>query len=98
MERDPVRAYRRRRGRREASGRGRLSGLPGAVLADERLGGQLHCAGSVVTGWRAERIRFAGLLHVAPIDTCPFTEIPPVAGGRGMVRAGLWAETDIVSA
>jgi hypothetical protein len=66
-----------------APGRGRLSGLPGAVLADERLGGQPHCAGSVGTGWRAERIHFAGLLHVAPIDTCPFTEIPPVAGAPG---------------
>lgn len=64
-------------------GRGRLTGLPGAVLVGEQLGGQLHYAGSVGTGWsRAERTRLAGLLHVAAIDTCPFAEIPPVAGAR----------------
>ncbi|MGW5931979.1 ATP-dependent DNA ligase [Streptomyces anulatus] len=64
-------------------GRGRLTGLPGAVLVGEQLGGQLHYAGSVGTGWsRAERTRLAGLLHVAAIGTCPFAEIPPVAGAR----------------
>lgn len=66
-----------------APGRGRLTGLPGAVLVGEQLGGQLHYAGSVGTGWsRAERTRLAGLLHAAAIDTCPFAEIPPVAGAR----------------
>lgn len=64
-------------------GRGRLTGLPGAVLVGEQLGRQLHYAGSTGTGWsRAERTRLAGLLHVAAIDTCPFAEIPPAAGAQ----------------
>ncbi|MFE3379388.1 ATP-dependent DNA ligase [Streptomyces anulatus] len=67
-------------------GRGRLTGLPGAVLVGEQLGGQLHYAGSVGTGWsRAERTRLAGLLHVAATDTCPFAEIPPVAGAQWVI-------------
>ncbi len=67
-------------------GRGRLTGLPGAVLVGEQLGGQLHYAGSVGTGWsRAERTCLAGLLHATAIDTCPFAEIPP--GCRGPMGA-----------
>ncbi|MET4670401.1 ATP-dependent DNA ligase [Streptomyces sp. PvR018] len=64
-------------------GRGRLAGLPGAVLVGERHGGRLHYAGSVGTGWnQSERARLAELLHVAAIGTCPFAEVPPVAGAR----------------
>lgn len=64
-------------------GRGRLAGLPGAVLVGERHGGRLHYAGSVGTGWnQSERARLADLLHVAAIGTCPFAEVPPVAGAR----------------
>ncbi|MFH9295092.1 hypothetical protein [Streptomyces sp. NPDC017520] len=44
-------------------------------------GAQLHYAGSVGASWsQAERTRLAGLLRTAAIDTCAFTEIPPVAG------------------
>ncbi|MFD5199935.1 ATP-dependent DNA ligase [Streptomyces sp. NPDC058375] len=64
-------------------GRGRLAGLPGAVLVGERRDGLLHYAGSVGSGWsEAERTRLAGLLHVATIDACPFAQAPPVAGAR----------------
>ncbi|MCX4524047.1 ATP-dependent DNA ligase [Streptomyces anulatus] len=64
-------------------GRGRLNGLPGAVLVGERREGLLHYAGSVGTGWSmAERIRLAELLRIAAADHCPFTEVPPVAGAR----------------
>ncbi|MBV7249221.1 MULTISPECIES: non-homologous end-joining DNA ligase [unclassified Streptomyces] len=64
-------------------GRGRLTGLPGAVLVGERHDGQLHYAGSVGTGWsQAERTHLAELLHVAAIDTCPFADVPPVTGAQ----------------
>ncbi|MFD4127434.1 non-homologous end-joining DNA ligase [Streptomyces globisporus] len=64
-------------------GHGRLTGLPGAVLVGERHAGLLHYAGSVGTGWsRTERVRLAELLQAAPVDTCPFTQVPPVAGAR----------------
>ncbi|MFD4033038.1 non-homologous end-joining DNA ligase [Streptomyces sp. NPDC058637] len=64
-------------------GRGRLGGLPGALLVGERHEGGLRYAGSVGTGWSdAERTRLAGLLSVAAIDTCPFDEVPPVVGAR----------------
>jgi len=65
-------------------GRGRLGGLPGALLVGERHpGGGLRYAGSVGTGWSdAERQRLAELLHVAAVDTCPFDGTPPVAGAH----------------
>ncbi|MDW4903378.1 non-homologous end-joining DNA ligase [Streptomyces californicus] len=64
-------------------GRGRLTGLPGAVLVGERRDGLLHYAGSVGTGWsQAERTRLAELLQAVATDTCPFTHLPPVAGAR----------------
>ncbi|MEU0146484.1 non-homologous end-joining DNA ligase [Streptomyces sp. NPDC006288] len=64
-------------------GRGRLGGLPGALLVGERHAGGLRYAGSVGTGWSdAERTRLAELLRVAAVDTCPFDETPPVAGAR----------------
>lgn len=64
-------------------GRGRLGGLPGALLVGERHAGGLRYAGSVGTGWSdAERTRLAELLRVAAVDTCPFDETPPVSGAR----------------
>ncbi|MEV5620159.1 non-homologous end-joining DNA ligase [Streptomyces bacillaris] len=64
-------------------GRGRLAGLPGAVLVGEQREGLLHYAGSVGTGWsRTERTRLAALLQATAIDTCPFAHAPPVAGAR----------------
>lgn len=65
------------------AGRGRLTGLPGAVLVGERHDGLLHYAGSVGTGWsQAERTRLAALLRAAVTDACPFAQVPPVAGAR----------------
>ncbi|MET9768723.1 ATP-dependent DNA ligase [Streptomyces sp. NPDC006415] len=64
-------------------GRGRLTGLPGAVLVGEPHDGLLHYAGSVGTGWsHTERARLAELLQNAAIDACPFAQVPPVAGAR----------------
>ncbi|MFJ4835267.1 ATP-dependent DNA ligase [Streptomyces sp. NPDC088747] len=64
-------------------GRGRLSGLPGAVLVGMRHAGRLRYAGSVGTGWsEAERSELAGLLRAAETDTCPFDGVPPVSGAR----------------
>ncbi len=64
-------------------GRGRLTGLPGAVLIGEPHDGLLHYAGSVGTGWsHAERARLAELLQNAAIDACPFAQVPPVAGAQ----------------
>ncbi|WP_329229305.1 non-homologous end-joining DNA ligase [Streptomyces sp. NBC_01460] len=64
-------------------GRGRLGGLPGALLVGERHPGGLRYAGSVGTGWSdAERTRLAELLRVAAVDACPFDETPPVAGAH----------------
>ncbi|MFE9832281.1 ATP-dependent DNA ligase [Streptomyces halstedii] len=64
-------------------GRGRLGGLPGALLVGERHEGGLRYAGSVGTGWSdAERGRLGELLRVAATDTCPFDTVPPVAGAR----------------
>ncbi|MGW3212870.1 ATP-dependent DNA ligase [Streptomyces parvus] len=67
-------------------GRGRLTGLPGAVLVGERHNGLLHYAGSVGTGWsHGERTRLAALLKVAATDTCPFAKVPPVTGARWVI-------------
>ena len=65
-------------------GRGRLGGLPGALLVGERhAGGLLRYAGSVGTGWsEKERRTLAGLLKVAAVDECPFDTVPPVVGAR----------------
>ncbi|MFG3430312.1 ATP-dependent DNA ligase [Streptomyces californicus] len=64
-------------------GRGRLSGLPGAVLVGERHDGLLYYAGSVGTGWsQAKRTRLAALLQALTTDTCPFWQIAPVTGAR----------------
>ncbi|MEU8892967.1 ATP-dependent DNA ligase [Streptomyces sp. NPDC048442] len=66
------------------SGRGALSGLPGAVLVGESDGaGGLRYVGSVGTGWsERERAALARLLAVATVDDCPFTTVPDVPGAR----------------
>jgi bifunctional non-homologous end joining protein LigD len=64
-------------------GRGRLVGLPGAVLVGQREAGRLRYAGSVGTGWSAEeRLALARLLSAAESDTCPFDTVPPVPGAH----------------
>ncbi|MET9657835.1 non-homologous end-joining DNA ligase [Streptomyces sp. NPDC006510] len=64
-------------------GRGRLAGLPGALLVGERHSGGLRYVGSVGTGWSDnERATLAELLEAAAIDECPFDKVPSVAGAR----------------
>ncbi|MGW7268791.1 non-homologous end-joining DNA ligase [Streptomyces sp. NPDC054842] len=64
-------------------GRGRLTGLPGAVLVGQREGGRLRYAGSVGTGWSEdERADLARLLHAAASDTCPFEPVPHAPGAH----------------
>lgn len=64
-------------------GRGRLDGLPGAVLVGQRTAGVLRYVGSVGTGWNdAERAELAQLLRAAASDVCPFTPAPRQAGAR----------------
>ncbi len=64
-------------------GRGRLTGLPGAVLVGERRDGSLHYAGSVGTGWsHTERTRLTELLQAAAVDACPFAQVPVATGAR----------------
>ncbi|MEV7715265.1 non-homologous end-joining DNA ligase [Streptomyces sp. NPDC088270] len=64
-------------------GRGRLTGLPGALLVGETHEGGLRYVGSVGTGWSDnERTTLADLLRVAAIDECPFDTTPGVAGAR----------------
>lgn len=64
-------------------GRGRLTGLPGAVLVGQRAAGTLRYVGGVGTGWsEGERLRLAELLRDAATDVCPFTPVPPVAGAH----------------
>lgn len=64
-------------------GKGRLSGLPGAVLMGQRAAGRLRYVGSVGTGWsEAERSQLAALLRAAATDVCPFDPVPSVAGAR----------------
>ncbi|GGQ17442.1 non-homologous end-joining DNA ligase [Streptomyces mutabilis] len=67
-------------------GRGRLSGLPGAVLVGQRAAGRLRYVGGVGTGWNtAERTELAALLRAAATDVCPFDPVPPVPGARWVV-------------
>ncbi|NUO46241.1 MAG: ATP-dependent DNA ligase [Streptomyces sp.] len=64
-------------------GKGRLTGLPGAVLVGQRGAGRLRYVGSVGTGWsEAERTQLAELLRAAATDTCPFDPVPRVAGAH----------------
>ncbi|KJY43877.1 ATP-dependent DNA ligase [Streptomyces sp. NRRL B-1568] len=67
-------------------GKGRLSGLPGAVLVGVPDEGALRFVGAVGTGWTdRERQTLAELLSVAETPHCPFAERPPVAGARWAV-------------
>jgi bifunctional non-homologous end joining protein LigD len=67
-------------------GKGRLSGLPGAVLVGQREAGRLRYVGSVGTGWsEAERSVLARLLRAAETDRCPFDVVPRVAGAHWVV-------------
>lgn len=64
-------------------GKGRLSGLPGAVLVGQRAAGRLRYVGGVGTGWsEAERARLAELLRAARTAQCPFDPVPAVAGAH----------------
>ncbi|KMS89215.1 ATP-dependent DNA ligase [Streptomyces regensis] len=65
-------------------GKGRLTGLPGAVLVGQRdPEGRLRYVGGVGTGWsEAERIQLSDLLRDAAGDRCPFDPVPRVPGAR----------------
>lgn len=68
-------------------GRGRLTGLPGAVLVGQRTSaGALRYVGSVGTGWsEAERTELAALLRAEATDVCPFDPVPAAPGARWVV-------------
>jgi bifunctional non-homologous end joining protein LigD len=62
-------------------GKGRLTGLPGAVLVGQRGGGKLRYVGSVGTGWsESERSELAALLAGLATGVCPFDPVPAVRG------------------
>ncbi|MEV5876506.1 ATP-dependent DNA ligase [Streptomyces sp. NPDC052101] len=65
-------------------GKGRLSGLPGALLVGQRdAHGRLRYAGGVGTGWsEAERTELARLLEAAASDRCPFDPAPRIPDAR----------------
>ncbi|WP_374936781.1 ATP-dependent DNA ligase [Streptomyces sp. Ru71] len=68
-------------------GKGRLSGLPGAVLVGQRdTTGRLRYVGGVGTGWsEQERTQLAGFLTELATGTCPFTPNPRVPGAQWVV-------------
>ncbi|MGV9456945.1 ATP-dependent DNA ligase [Streptomyces sp. NPDC003635] len=67
-------------------GKGRITGLPGAVLVGQRTEGRLRYVGGVGTGWsEQERRELAGLLRAAATDVCPFDPVPAVPGARWVV-------------
>ncbi|MEU2065152.1 ATP-dependent DNA ligase [Streptomyces sp. NPDC013455] len=72
-------------------GRGRLTGLPGAVLVGQRdAEGRLRYVGGVGTGWsEAERARLAELLRQTASGRCPFAPAPRIAGAH-------WVEPRLV--
>ncbi|MFJ8057836.1 ATP-dependent DNA ligase [Streptomyces sp. NPDC096142] len=64
-------------------GRGRLTGLPGALLLGQRHEGRLRYVGSVGTGWsERERADLSALLSVAATTDCPFTPVPLITGAH----------------
>jgi len=64
-------------------GKGRLTGLPGAVLVGQRAAGTLRYVGSVGTGWsEAERTELAALLSELATDVCPFRPRPSAPGAH----------------
>lgn len=67
-------------------GKGRLTGLPGAVLVGQRSATGLRYVGGVGTGWsETERVELAALLRAAATDLCPFDPVPQAAGARWVV-------------
>ncbi|MEU1002947.1 non-homologous end-joining DNA ligase [Streptomyces tibetensis] len=67
-------------------GKGRLTGLPGAVLVGQRAAGRLRYVGSVGTGWsEAERTELAALLRAAATGVCPFDPAPRAPGAHWVV-------------
>ncbi|MGW0945553.1 ATP-dependent DNA ligase [Streptomyces sp. NPDC002623] len=67
-------------------GKGRLTGLPGAVLVGQRAATGLRYVGNVGTGWsEAERVELAALLRTAETGVCPFDSVPPAAGAHWVV-------------
>ncbi|SBT95407.1 bifunctional non-homologous end joining protein LigD [Streptomyces sp. DI166] len=67
-------------------GKGRITGLPGAVLVGQRAGDRLRYVGGVGTGWNArEREELGALLRASETDVCPFDPVPVVAGARWVV-------------
>ncbi|MFJ9026609.1 ATP-dependent DNA ligase [Streptomyces sp. NPDC102259] len=67
-------------------GKGRLTGLPGAVLVGQRAATGLRYVGGVGTGWsEAERVELAALLRAASTDECPFDAVPQAPGARWVV-------------
>ncbi|MEU6241550.1 ATP-dependent DNA ligase [Streptomyces sp. NPDC047024] len=61
-------------------GKGRLSGLPGALLLGQRGGGRLRYTGRVGTGWsEAERSELAIMIRELASDECPFDPAPRIA-------------------
>ncbi len=64
-------------------GKGRLTGLPGALLVGQRAGGRLRYVGGVGTGWsEAERTELAALLRGDASSRCPFDPVPRIAGAH----------------
>ncbi|KUN01110.1 ATP-dependent DNA ligase [Streptomyces yokosukanensis] len=65
-------------------GKGRLSGLPGALLLGQRdAHGRLRYVGGVGTGWsEAERAELARLLAAAASARCPFEPAPRIPDAR----------------
>ncbi|MFF5186019.1 ATP-dependent DNA ligase [Streptomyces sp. NPDC000345] len=68
-------------------GKGRLTGLPGAVLVGQRTAaGGLRYVGGVGTGWsEAERTELAALLRADATGVCPFDTVPPAPGAHWVV-------------
>ncbi|MGJ5749295.1 ATP-dependent DNA ligase [Streptomyces puniciscabiei] len=65
-------------------GKGRLRGLPGAVLVGQRdASARLRYVGGVGTGWsEAERTELAALLRDMVSERCPFDPVPRVPGAH----------------
>lgn len=64
-------------------GRGRLTGLPGALLVGQYADGRLRYVGGVGNGWsEAERTGLAELLRGGASDVCPFDPAPRVTGAH----------------
>ncbi|MFF9453800.1 ATP-dependent DNA ligase [Streptomyces flaveolus] len=67
-------------------GKGRLTGLPGAVLVGQRAAGRLRYVGGVGTGWNeTERTELAALLRAAATEVCPFDPVPRLPEARWVV-------------